>query len=113
MASNAWLWTGDTFPETTGFMIAMQNRVISTNVFKRCILKDISITNDILRTFQEKSETIQHITGECSALAQGSYTPSSQSSDQHCASNVEFQRDQQFRIRNKSQSLLEKANYRL
>jgi hypothetical protein len=31
IASDAWLKSGELFPETTGFMIAIQDHVISTN----------------------------------------------------------------------------------
>jgi hypothetical protein len=62
------------FPETTGFMIAIQDHVISTNNYKKCILKDPNITNDICRKCREKLEGIQHITGACCALAQDDYT---------------------------------------
>jgi hypothetical protein len=74
VASNAWLKAGELFPKTTGFMIATQDQVITTNNYKKCILKDPNITNDICRKCREKSETIQQITFACRALAQGYYT---------------------------------------
>jgi hypothetical protein len=37
--------------------------VIITNNYKKCILKDPNITDDACRKCQEKSETIQDITG--------------------------------------------------
>jgi hypothetical protein len=72
---NASLKSGKLFPETTGFMTIMQDQVISTNNYKEHILKNPNITNNICRKCQQKLETIQHITGTCSALAKGDYTP--------------------------------------
>jgi hypothetical protein len=59
---------GELFPETTGFMIAIQDQVISrpSNNYNTHILKD---PNDICGKCRTKLETIQHITGGLSALA--------------------------------------------
>jgi hypothetical protein len=59
-ASNAWLKVGGLFPETTGFMIAFQQQIISTSYYKKYILKDPSIAHDICRKCREQLETIQH-----------------------------------------------------
>jgi hypothetical protein len=69
MASQAWLKAGEIFPESTGFMIAIQNLVISTNNYKKYILKDPNSTNNICRR-----ETTPHISGACRALAQDDHT---------------------------------------
>ena len=45
---------------------------MSTINYKKHILRDF--TDDIFRKCREKLETIQHISGACSALAQGDYT---------------------------------------
>jgi hypothetical protein len=66
-AANVWLKAGKLFPERTGFMIAIQDKVISTNNYKQHILKDLNTTN-ICRKCRQKLETIQHITGACCAL---------------------------------------------
>jgi hypothetical protein len=79
LASNAWLKVGELFPETAGFMTAFQDQVIGTNNYKKRVLKYSSNINDICRKFREKSETFQHITGACLALAQGDCTHLSQS----------------------------------
>jgi hypothetical protein len=49
MASNPCLKAGGLFPETTGFVIAKQEQVISMNNWKECISKDPNITKDICR----------------------------------------------------------------
>jgi hypothetical protein len=54
IASNEWLKAGELFPETTGFMIAIQDQVISNNNYKKHILKDTNTTNDICRPCREK-----------------------------------------------------------
>jgi S-methylmethionine-dependent homocysteine/selenocysteine methylase len=55
-------------------VIAIQDKVISTNNYNKYILKDSNIANDTRRKCREKSETIQHRTGPCRALIQGDYT---------------------------------------
>jgi len=42
MASNARLKAGEIFAETTGIVIAIQDRIISTNNYKKHILKDLN-----------------------------------------------------------------------
>ena len=42
MASNAWLKTGELFQETTGIVIDNRDRIISTNNYKKHILKDLN-----------------------------------------------------------------------
>ena len=42
MASNARLKAGQLFPETTGILIAIQDRIISTNNYTKHILKDLN-----------------------------------------------------------------------
>lgn len=73
-ASNAWLNMGELFPETAGYMIAIQDQVINTKNYRKYILKDPSITDDACRKCLEKTENIQHIIGACKFLAQNDYT---------------------------------------
>jgi len=42
MAPNARLKGGELFPETTGILIAIQDRIISANNYKKHILKDLN-----------------------------------------------------------------------
>jgi hypothetical protein len=42
MAPNARLKAGELFPETTGILIAIQDRIISINNYKKHILKDLN-----------------------------------------------------------------------
>jgi len=60
-------------PATTGFMIAIQDLVISNNNYRH-ILKGLNSTNYICRKCLGKLETIQHIIDACCTLAQGNYT---------------------------------------
>jgi hypothetical protein len=56
IASNAWLKAGELVPETTGFMIAIQNQASSTKYYKKHILKDPNTTNDICLKCREKQK---------------------------------------------------------
>jgi hypothetical protein len=58
----------------TGFKIAIQDQVISTNICMKYILKDLNITDSTCRKCWEKSETIRHITDACHILTLGDYT---------------------------------------
>ena len=42
-----WLKTGEIFPYFTGIRIDFQDQIISTNKYKKHILKDSNITNNI------------------------------------------------------------------
>ncbi|KAL0841160.1 hypothetical protein ABMA28_014906 [Loxostege sticticalis] len=73
-ASNKWLESGQLFPESEGFLIAIQDQVISTKNYRKYILKDRTLRNDLCRKCNNKPETIQHITGACITLTQNDYT---------------------------------------
>lgn len=73
-ASNHWLVAGELFPETEGFMIAIQDQVIATRNYMKYIVKCPSITNDKCRYGCNTSETIQHVTSGCQQLAATDYT---------------------------------------
>jgi hypothetical protein len=64
----------ENFPETTRFVIAIQGQLIGNNNYKKHILNDPNITNDICRKRGKKLENIQHATGACRALTQGGHT---------------------------------------
>ncbi|PZC82879.1 hypothetical protein B5X24_HaOG209322 [Helicoverpa armigera] len=70
-ASNAWLNRGELFPETEGFMMAIQDQVIETRNYRKYIIKNLN--NDICRKCNSAAETIQHITGACKSIAQTDY----------------------------------------
>lgn len=72
-ASNKWLKLGYLFPETEGFIIAVQDQVINTRNYKKYILKE-NIETDTCRKCHRQPETIQHIIGACPTLAQNDYT---------------------------------------
>lgn len=74
IASNKWLKVGSLFPETEGFIIAIQDQVINTKNYRKHIIKDPLATNDKCRKCSTQPETIQHITGGCITLTQTDYT---------------------------------------
>jgi len=67
-ASISWLKGGYLFPETEGFILAIQDRVIKTKNYRKFIMKDTSL-NDHCRRCYRVSETIDHIVSGCSVLA--------------------------------------------
>ncbi|KAL0810623.1 hypothetical protein ABMA28_010737 [Loxostege sticticalis] len=71
-ASNAWLSCGELFPETEGFMIAIQDQTIETRNYQKYIMKQ-RIPTDQCRKCNSSSETIQHITGACKSIVQTDY----------------------------------------
>lgn len=73
-ASNKWLDTAGLFPETEGFIMAIQDQVINTKNYRKYIIKDRNLPNDLCRKCHAKPETIQHITGACVTLTQNDYT---------------------------------------
>ncbi|XP_053698682.1 uncharacterized protein LOC128745633 [Sabethes cyaneus] len=71
VASNAWLVRGDLFSETEGFIVAIQDRVITTKNYRRYILhEDIE---DRCRKCNSVGETIEHVIADCLALAERAY----------------------------------------
>ncbi|KAI5720807.1 hypothetical protein M8J77_011910 [Diaphorina citri] len=73
IASHAWLVNGELFPETEGFMVAIQDQVVNTKNYMKHIIKDPNVRDDRCRRCKEKAETIQHITSGCSAMSQTEY----------------------------------------
>lgn len=73
LASNMWLKTGNIYPETEGFMIAIQDRVIKTRNYAKYIMKE-NISEDKCRRCHKASETIEHVTSACTSLAPSEYT---------------------------------------
>jgi hypothetical protein len=71
-ASLQWLKCGTLYAETEGFMIAIQDEVIATKNHQKYIQK-LDVTNDRCRICKAQSETIQHLTAGCSALANSDY----------------------------------------
>ena len=72
-ASNKWLQSGEIYAETEGFMLAIQDQVISTRNYLKFIIKDPTVTNDKCRKCHMSSETIQHIISGCKLLANSDY----------------------------------------
>ena len=73
LSSNYWLISGQIFPETEGFMVAIQDQVIPTRNYRKYILKDPSVNDDRCRFGCGQIESIQHITSGCSHIAGSEY----------------------------------------
>ncbi|KAL1447199.1 hypothetical protein WDU94_005635 [Cyamophila willieti] len=72
-SSNDWLQKQSSiYCETEGFIMAIQDQVIKTKNYVKYIEK-LDVPNDTCRVCHQVSETIQHITSACSALAQTEY----------------------------------------
>lgn len=74
IASNYWLSHGDLFPETEGFVMAIQDQVVATKNYMKFIVKDKNTPNDTCRQCSAAPETIQHITSGCRTLSATDYT---------------------------------------
>ncbi|KAK9670997.1 hypothetical protein QE152_g41046 [Popillia japonica] len=72
-ASCQWLCSGNIFPETEGFMIAMQDQVVATLNHKKYIIKE-NIESSKCRVCLKQNETVEHILSGCSPLAPHEYT---------------------------------------
>ncbi|KAI5725906.1 hypothetical protein M8J77_021558 [Diaphorina citri] len=46
IASHAWLVNGALFPETEGFMVAIQDQVVNTKNYMKHIIKDLNVRDD-------------------------------------------------------------------
>lgn len=66
-----WLRRGFLYPETEGFIVAIQDEVIRTRNYERNILKNG--VEDVCRKCHKPGETIAHITTGCSALSANAY----------------------------------------
>ncbi|KAL1445943.1 hypothetical protein WDU94_010899 [Cyamophila willieti] len=71
--SHNYLRTGLLFPETEGFIVAIQDQVVPTKNYLKYVVKDPGVQDDACRVCKKDRETIQHITGGCSALAATEY----------------------------------------
>jgi hypothetical protein len=69
---NLWLKQGLLYGETMGFIIAIQHKVIPVKNYKKYILKE-DLQDDTCRRCEKVSETIEHITGSCTSLANMQY----------------------------------------
>lgn len=72
-ASCQWLEKGILFPETEGFIVAIQDQVMGTLNYRKYIIRDHSVTNDKCRMCKLKPETIEHIISSCQILAAREY----------------------------------------
>jgi hypothetical protein len=72
-ASIQWLTRGYLFPETEGFIIAIQDQVVATRNYLKYIVKDPNTSDDKCRRCGTMQETVQHILAGCTMLAQTAY----------------------------------------
>lgn len=63
---------GKLHPETEGFLIAIQDRVIATRNHLKYVIKDPNI-EDKCRICKKNGETIEHLTAGCEAIAHTEY----------------------------------------
>ncbi|KAL1446981.1 hypothetical protein WDU94_000610 [Cyamophila willieti] len=71
--SNRWLMDGSLYAETEGFMLAIQDEVISTRNYTKHIIKAPNAPEDHCRRCNAPGETIDHIISACPTLAQSDY----------------------------------------
>ncbi|KAL1454659.1 hypothetical protein WDU94_010873, partial [Cyamophila willieti] len=69
-----WLKKGQLFPETEGFVMAIQDQTIPTKNYRKYIIREHDIGSDKCRKCNTQSETIDHITNGCPILAGKEYT---------------------------------------
>ena len=114
-ASNAWLKKGELFPETEGFMLAIQDQIIETRNYKKHIIHDTQI--DLCRHCHSASETIQHITGACKSIAQTDYKHRHDQVaciiHQYLAKNLNLISETVPYYKYKPQSVIDTAEYKL
>jgi hypothetical protein len=72
-ASLMWLTDGYLYPETEGFMIAIQDGVIKTRNYVKYIIRDDTMQEDKCRMCGKTGETIQHIISACESLVTDEY----------------------------------------
>lgn len=70
-ASIQWLKKGYLYPETEGFVVAIQDKVIRTRNYEKYILKGDVM--DLCRKCNSPGETIEHVMAGCPAMADNMY----------------------------------------
>lgn len=71
--SHDWLTCGSLFPETEGFMLAIQDQVVKTRSYAKHVLKEDGVVSDLCRRCSEAKETIHHVIAGCQVIAQTDY----------------------------------------
>jgi hypothetical protein len=71
-SSNLWLKQGLLYGKTTGFIMAIQDKVIPVKNYKKYIFKE-DLQDDTWRRCEKAPETIEHITVSCTSLANMQY----------------------------------------
>lgn len=71
-ASTTWLTSGQLFAETEWFIIAIQDRIIVTKIYKKYFQKQT--IKDRCRMSKQRKEIIKHLISRCQTLAQFEYT---------------------------------------
>ncbi|XP_063891872.1 uncharacterized protein LOC135117208 [Helicoverpa armigera] len=116
-ASNAWLQRGELFPETEAFMMAIQDQVIDTRNYQKYIIRIPNLPTDTCRHCHSSSETIQHITSACRALAQTDYKHRHDQVasivHQHLAHKFNFIQNKTAYYKYKPDTILENSSHRI
>ena len=71
-ASNKRLKSADLFPETEGFLTAIQDQVLLNRNYNKYVLKQPN-TDELCRRCGKEPKTIRHITAACEQLASTEY----------------------------------------
>lgn len=73
-ATNGWLLHGNIFPETEGFLCAIQDQIVPTKSYLKYIIKDPTIPHTKCRMCGQGHENIEHLLNSCTVLAPREYT---------------------------------------
>lgn len=111
-----WLQKGELFPETEGFLLAIQDHVIATKSYQKHILKK-KIDDDLCRKCHLQQENVEHIIGGCKILAGTSYTErhniAAKIIHQEIALTHNLIKDTKAYYQYTAESILEDKNYKL
>ncbi|CAB3382611.1 Hypothetical predicted protein [Cloeon dipterum] len=113
--STEWLRTSGIFGETEGFILSIQDEVISTRGYQRHVMhQDVS---DRCRLCRVQNESIQHVCGGCSVLAPREYLERHNNVakvvHQALAKNLKLQEEEQPYYRCKPPQVMEAGGVRL
>ncbi|CAH1108044.1 unnamed protein product [Psylliodes chrysocephalus] len=73
-ATLSWLTRGGIFPETEGFLCAIQDQIIPTRSYLKYIVKDGNIKTTKCRMCNKGHENVEHLISSCEVLAPREYT---------------------------------------
>ncbi|XP_060534521.1 uncharacterized protein LOC132706940 [Cylas formicarius] len=116
-ASVGWLTNGNLFPETEGFMCAIQDQVIPTRSYLKHIIKDPTVTTTNCRICGEGHENVEHLISGCRILAPKEYTTRHDNEakivHQEIAFNLKLLKEKCPYYRYSPESVLENEGFRI